>query len=436
MLILHISDIHFRKREAGSAMDPNHHLRTKLLQDAKQQCTKLDAAPDAILVSGDIAFSGHPEEYTFAQTWFEELCREVDCEVSKIFVIPGNHDVQRDVAKKPMVQAAHKDIQNTEPRLLDAKLSGYLNDEDNGKQLYEPLENYNNFANQYLCSLMPPDRTKPDRLYTLNDGSTLCITGLNSAFVSSHADQEGSLFVDPAVYTLTEKYGVTHLVFCHHPYNWLGNGQALADHLGEVSQVHLFGHEHTNRVELNRDWVRIAASAAQPDRTEREWEPGYNLLQLSVSPKNGERRLNVTAHIRVWQNRPGKFTSKKDKGEKDFFFQSIRLKPWEPPQEQPSKESGSEPAEPTVAHADATIEEDTSMTSLRTLSIKYFKLTFSKKLEIAGKLDLFEEEDTKLLDYERFRRVLLRARERGILSELESEIEGARPSAETTETKD
>ena len=59
MLILHISDIHFRKDEAGSAMDPNHHLRANLVQDAKQQCEKLDAAPDAVLVSGDIAFSGH-----------------------------------------------------------------------------------------------------------------------------------------------------------------------------------------------------------------------------------------------------------------------------------------------------------------------------------------------------------------------------------------
>ncbi|MBB4302822.1 putative phosphodiesterase [Rhodobium orientis] len=435
MLILHISDIHFRKGEFGSAMDPNHHLRTTLVRDAKQQCEQLGTTPDAILVSGDIAYSGDREEYQFAQTWFEELCREVGCNVSEISVVPGNHDVQRDVAKKPMIQAAHKDIQNTEPQLLGGKLRGYLEDEDTGKQLYGPLENYNNFAGQYLCSLMPPDRTKTERRYKLNDGSTLCVTGLNSAFVSSHADEERSLFVDPASFTLTNEYGVAHLVFCHHPYNWLANGQELADHLGDVSQIQLFGHEHTNRVELNRDWVRIAASAAHPDRTERGWEPGYNLLQLSVHHENGERRLDVTAHVRVWQNRPGQFTAKRDKTE-DYFFQSIRLEPWESKEVETSETEGSQLVKATTIPDESAIEEDASMTSLRALSLKYFKLTFSKKLAIAGKLNLLEEEDTKLPDYERFRQVLLRARERGLLIEFETEIDGANGGIEVAEKKE
>lgn len=436
MLILHISDIHFKHGEAGSSMDPNHHLRVRLVQDAKQQCERLDAVPDAVLVSGDIAYSGHPKEYDFAQHWFEELCDAVGCDLSKIFVIPGNHDVQREIARKPMVQAAHKDIKDTESHLLSAKLSGYLNDEDNGKQLYGPLENYNGFAGAYLCSLTPPDRTKLDRLYTLNDGSKLRITGLNSAFVSSHADGLGTLFVDPASFTITDEYGVTHLVFCHHPYNWLANGQELADHLGDVAHVHLFGHEHTNRIELNRDWVRVAASAAHPDRTERGWEPGYNLLELSVNQENGERRLHVTAHVRIWQNRPGQFVAKTDKGGEDYFFQSIRLEPWDPPVELPTDDNQAEAEEQTDVHESTVTEEDASMTSLRSLSIKFSKLTFSKKMEIAGKLDLFEETDKKLPDYERFRQVLLRARERDLLDAFEAEIQSAQSGTETMKTKD
>ena len=436
MLILHVSDIHFKRGEAGSAMDPNHHLRVSLVQDAKKQCAKLDAVPDAILVSGDIAYSGHPEEYEFAQVWFEELCEAVGCDLSKIFVIPGNHDVQREVAKKPIIQAAHNDIKRTDAHLLAGKLSGYLNDEDNGMQLYGPLENYNSFAGTFLCSLAPPDRTKLDRLYTLNDDSKLRITGLNSAFVSSHADDIGTLFVDPSSFTISHEYGVAHLVFCHHPYNWLANGQELSDHLGDVAKVHLFGHEHTNRIVLNRDWVQIAASAAHPDRMERGWEPGYNLLELSVSQENAERRLNVTAHVRIWQNRPGMFVAKKDKGDEDFFFQSIPLEPWEPPQEHPSEDKEHQPDEQTDTRKSTVTEEDPSMTSLRSLSIKFSKLTFSKKLEIAGKLDLFEEADKKLPDYERFRQVLLRARKRDLLDTFEAEIQLAQTSTKTMTTKD
>ncbi len=284
--------------------------------------------------------------------------------------------------------------------------------------------------------MAPPDRTKLDRLYTLNDGSKLRVTGLNSAFVSSHADEVGTLFVDPASFTLTDEYGVAHLVFCHHPYNWLANGHELADHLGDVAHVHLFGHEHTNRIELNRDWVRVAASAAHPDRTERGWEPGYNFLELSVSQQNGERRLDVTAHVRIWQHRPGQFVAKTDKGGDDFFFQSIRLDAWEPPVEHPAGNKGAEPADQTDVHESTVTEEDASMTSLRSISIKFSKLTFSKKLEIAGKLELFEEADKKLPDYERFRQVLLRARERDLLDAFEAEIKTAQSSTETTKKKD
>lgn len=424
MLILHISDIHFREGEAGSPMDPNRHLRSELVRDAREQCTKLGAAPDAILVSGDIAFAGTAEEYKFAEAWFEELCAACNCDTSVIFVIPGNHDVQRDTAKKNLVQALHKDIKGTAPHLLDTKLAGFLNEDDTAKQLYAPIANFNDFAAKFFCDLLPPSRTQIQRPFVLNDGSKLLVTGLNSTFVSSHTDTERSLFVDPASFTLTNEDGVTHLVLCHHPYNWLANGQVLSDHLNVVSQIQLFGHEHTNRIELHRDWVKVAASAAHPEKTERGWEPGYNLLELSVVNNNGERQLTVTAHVRIWQRRPGQFVAKMDR-KATSFMHTISLEPWVAPTIPVDESKGdleSTQAATATEPEGLDIEEDTSMTSLRTLSIKYFKLTFSRKLAIAGGLSLFEEEDSKLPDHERFRRVLLRARERGLLVELEAEI--------------
>lgn len=434
VLILHISDIHFKRGEAGSQMDPNHHLRNELVRDAGEQCKALGAPPDAVLISGDIAFSGDEEEYAFAQSWFEDLCAACRCETSAIFVIPGNHDVQRGVAKKPLVQALHKDIKDTESHLRHSKLTGFLTDEDTGRQLYAPISNFNDFAAQYFCDLLPPDRTKVERQFVLNDGSALRVTGLNSAFVSSHTDTERSLFVDPAGFTITNEEGITHLVLCHHPYNWLANGQELADHLNTVAKIQLFGHEHTSRIDLNRDWVRVAASAAHPDKTERGWEPGYNLLELSVGLHEGQRKLNVKAHVRVWQQRPGQFIAKMD-GKVDHFAQSIPLEPWERPEKQlPNADAGDDKNVVAQVPEEAAIEEDTSMTSLRTLSIKFFKLTFSQRLAIAGGLSLFEETDTKLPDHERFRRVLLRARDRHLLAELESEIDRvAQPTASTVE---
>ena len=417
-------------------MDPNHHLRNVLVRDAKAQCTALGVPPDAVLVSGDIAFAGEKDEYEFAQVWLEELCDACGCDFSKIFVIPGNHDVQRGIAGRLGVQAIHNDIKNTaEPHHLPDKISDFLNDEDTGKQLYGSIENFNDFATKYFCDLLAPDRTKIERRFKLNDSSTLCVTGLNSAFVSSHADKEGSLYVDPSGFTITRENGVVHLVLCHHPYNWLANGRELEDHLNDVVQIQLFGHEHTNRVLPGRDWFRVAASAAHPDRAERGWEPGYNLLELMIDTKEEQRYLEIKGHVRIWQNRPGQFVPKVDR-EKNHFHQLIPIDSWRPPV-QPTPITTSED---TFAISDSSEarrnEEDTSMTSLRALSIRFSKLTFSKKLEIAGGLSLFEEADTKLPDHERFRQVLLRARERRVLQKLESEIASAELSPTPEQKKE
>ncbi|OQM28467.1 hypothetical protein DV38_15675 [Leptospira interrogans] len=63
------------------------------------------------------------------------------------------------------------------------------------------------------------------------------------------------------------------------------------------------------------------------------------------------------------------------------------------------------------------------MNSLRDITLKYFKLTFNARLAIAGKFNLLEEEDMDQPDFEKFRRVLLRAKDRNLLKEIDSEIE-------------
>ena len=84
MLLLHLSDIHFRKGEVGTAMDPNAHLRRELLRDAVAQCERIGAVPDAILISGDVAFAGDPDEYAYALSWLDELCRDFRTSASRV----------------------------------------------------------------------------------------------------------------------------------------------------------------------------------------------------------------------------------------------------------------------------------------------------------------------------------------------------------------
>ena len=424
MLLLHLSDIHFRRSEIGTPMDPNFHLRNKLLQDAKDMCRQLDKSPSAILISGDIAFAAHADEYVFALTWLEELATSCGTTVENVFVVPGNHDADRSLASKPMVQALHQQIKSTTSIQLDGTLRELLSDPDTSQAFYKPLNAYNLFAGQFFCDVKAPERTIATRDLKLNDGSTLRLNGFNSAFVSSQSDKAHDLFVDPACFQVTTESGIEHLVLCHHPFEWLRNGSQLKDHLNDVAKIQLFGHEHTNRIELNRDFVRISASATHPDRTDHGWEPGYNLIELEVINTGSERELSITAHVRIWQTNPGQFRPKMDR-EKNVFLQKIKLDDWiAPTTEAELIDVSIEPATSESVYSvleSQTLESD-AMNTLRNISVRFYKLTLSQKSAIAGKLGLFEEEDLNQPDFERFRNVFLRARDRGLIEALDKEV--------------
>src|SRR5580700_1451437 len=69
---VHISDIHFGHGDAGHKWDQG--LVLERLRLDLPAAMKLGAPrPDAILVTGDVAFSGGPDEYAKADAWLREL---------------------------------------------------------------------------------------------------------------------------------------------------------------------------------------------------------------------------------------------------------------------------------------------------------------------------------------------------------------------------
>ena len=66
------------------------------------------------------------------------------------------------------------------------------------------------------------------------------------------------------------------------------------------------------------------------------------------------------------------------------------------------------------------------MSELRNAVLQFSQLKFSKKLEIAGRLELLEDFDTFVPDFERFRRIFDRAVEQGKLDTLIKDINNAR----------
>jgi predicted MPP superfamily phosphohydrolase len=123
MLILHISDIHFRAPDCVNPnLDPDRPYRTRIIQDARASAAILGPV-GAILVGGTIAFKGDPQEYAAAFAWLEELAEACGCPIERVFVIPGNHDVDRGlIARTPSTRNAQQAIQQAAPHRREREL--------------------------------------------------------------------------------------------------------------------------------------------------------------------------------------------------------------------------------------------------------------------------------------------------------------------------
>lgn len=89
MLLLNVSDIHFKYPRCVRGTDPDKPFRTQVIFDVRDMRESLGDV-GAILVTGDIAATGIKEEYDAAYEWLMKLAAESGCRESRIYVVPGN----------------------------------------------------------------------------------------------------------------------------------------------------------------------------------------------------------------------------------------------------------------------------------------------------------------------------------------------------------
>src|SRR5438045_3279759 len=95
LTFVHLSDIHFFDRDHGTQFDLGLQIRTALLDDLAAK----PAGPvpyDALLITGDVAFSGKKTDFERAKTFLEEVFVRTGIKPAQTYMVPGNHDVDRD----------------------------------------------------------------------------------------------------------------------------------------------------------------------------------------------------------------------------------------------------------------------------------------------------------------------------------------------------
>jgi predicted phosphodiesterase len=412
-------------------MDPDLPYRMMLIQDARN-FTKRLGSMDAILVGGDIAFAGAKEEYDAALEWLKELSQACNCSLDRVFLVPGNHDVDRKLitgsASVRNVQAAISGAINKEKELREQFF-----DTEAGHSLLAPIEAYNVFAARFNCQLYAPEKLFWHQDLQLAPNMILRVYGLTSTLLSGARgldDTPQSLYLSPLQTVLNPVDGVVNLVMCHHPPEWLIDRDDVEDAICGRAAIHVFGHKHRQRIHREHNYIRFSSGAVNPDRNELGWEPGYNIIQLKTSEENGDRFLDIEAHLRVWQTNPDIFRAKMASTTDDVFRHRLRI------YGESATVLGSAPGASVVREPlslKCTRDQDISTAAqmeaamtderARNLVLRFWNLASSERREIALELGLLENEEIRLPEPERYGRALSRAGERGLLEKIADEIE-------------
>lgn len=443
IILVHLSDIHFVKPGGVGHDVLDEDIRRELKRDVVALCGKLGSA-HGILVSGDVAYSGKVEEYKRAEEWLLELCRETKCDEQNVWMICGNHDVQRDVIANSVLLRDFQDkLRTQEPTKIDAVYQDYLMDAAARTIVYSALQNYNEFARKF-GGHFAHDRIFWEKDIVLNDGSKLRIRGLNSAIGCNKDDDKDTgnlLTVGSANCAVPRLEAHEYMTLCHHPPDWLRDSDEAMKYLNSRVRLQLFGHKHQRRIELGDEngftYLKLHAGAVNPPTSETTL-PRYNVIALRVStstPEEKKRTLHVEIHPRIWDPDQTKFIPEfaicAAGGTSKTFAMSLN---WLEKVTQPELASTPQLAEvashpqvnnpfniPTSAEPAPKV-----MNGTWKLSFRFLSLPFHKRMEVANELHLLEDSDSQIDPAELFRRLFRRAAERNELREFYNTVEKKR----------
>ncbi len=185
---LHISDLHIRKDDVYNL----DFVLSSLLEDIKALRDSSRLKPDFVCITGDLVYSGKDEEFALVSDFLTGLCKSSGVQTSKVFVVPGNHEIER-CKITPLMSNITKILTS---RDLISEVIGTPSD-------VEALTNKHSAFNEYVKANFPwaKDLLPSDLCFGINlitdQGCHVGLLGLNSVWTSSSNsnDDRGQLIV-------------------------------------------------------------------------------------------------------------------------------------------------------------------------------------------------------------------------------------------------
>jgi len=301
---LHISDLHLSNHDLrpSQAFDSDIVLQ-KLLEDIEAYAQSKSLQPNFIIVSGDIAFSSKPEEYNLARGFFDRLLEITHLSKDRLFIVPGNHDVDRKLIT-PGASLIANGINSRE------SINEILANDADRALILQRFANYKQFIEEYMGNeILSFDNNKYYYVKPVNNvsGYNISILGLNSALLAGSDNDQSHLIVgDMQVRKAISEAGDANirLAVMHHPIDWLQkfDQSNIKSLLHKNCEFVLQGHLHESSLEQvvapGRFSTIIAAGACFE---KRELHNSYNFVQLNPDSSKGK------IHLRMYSDRDGGF---------------------------------------------------------------------------------------------------------------------------------
>lgn len=312
-----MSDLHFTAQPRGEVRDAAKAAVAGILQLAEDLRSQGILGNDLCLcITGDLVQSGSPadmdaeSDFTAVQREFlQPLLAALGIEPSKVFIVPGNHEMDRDaVAQENRLAAYDKKI-----------CEGDLHDD-----LRTKLADYFQFIEAHGYNSVT---TQNPRLSVFENGdqSIACFNGLAGAYSRPGSGDKGELFI------LASEIGGTFaaipersLVLLHHPLSWFSDksGIDLKELLAARRCRIMTGHIHDQGL----DWLQtqngnlaVIQAGASADSSEANQ---VAVAWLPPSDSAAVRHYTFNPRIGRFDLTPASETKVAPKGALSFFQRS------------------------------------------------------------------------------------------------------------------
>jgi hypothetical protein len=234
--ILQISDIHCRSGQGALLADRT----AKICSAIKLRCAGLKCL--LLVISGDISFSGTPDEFVSAGQWLHSLILDLTQELGVPIVgpvlVPGNHDC--DFGQQGGIRPVLL-------RSISENLSSLDHNADQVREMCRVQDSFFVFEQGYSKVM----REGISRLYYARifeaDGKEIIVHCFNTAWVSVLKEKQGSIVL-PSQIALESSCSrpILAISVFHHPYEWFApaNRRLFRKLVEGASDLVLTGHEH------------------------------------------------------------------------------------------------------------------------------------------------------------------------------------------------